>query len=141
MFNGIIYKLTSPDNDKYYIGSSKNSLNIRFSQHKSRYNNFVLGRGKNYTAFEILKYPDCKIELLEEVKYNNKDELLTKEKQYIKDNINDVINKNIPNRTLKEYYQDNKQKYKDYYSNNRDDKLKYQKEYNLKKIKNVRYQF
>jgi hypothetical protein len=141
MFNGIIYKLTSPETDKFYIGSSRHSLNKRFSQHKSRYNNFVLGKGKKYTAFEILKNPNCTIELLEELNCNNKEELLMKEKQYIKDNINNVINKNIPNRGLKEYYQDNIQKYKDYYSNNRQDRLKYQSEYYLNKIKKVRYQF
>jgi hypothetical protein len=141
MFNGIIYKLVSPDSDKFYIGSSRHNLNLRFSQHKSRYNNYVLGRGKKYTAFEILKNPNCKIELIEEIKCDDKNIILEKEKQYIKDNINNVINKNIPNRSLKEYYQDNKQKYKDYYFNNRDDKLKYQNEYYLKNIKKVRYQF
>jgi hypothetical protein len=141
MFNGIIYKLVSPDSDKFYIGSSRHNLNLRFSQHKSRYNNYVLGRGKKYTAFEILKNPNCTIELIEEIKCDDKNIILEKEKQYIKDNINNVINKNIPNRSLKEYYQDNKQKYKDYYSNNRDDKLKYQNEYYLKNIKKVRYQF
>jgi hypothetical protein len=141
MFNGIIYKLISPDCDKCYIGSSRHSLNKRFSQHKSRYNNFLLGKGKKYTAFEILKNPNCTIELIEEFNFNNKEELLMKEKQYIKDNINNVINKNIPNRSLQEYYQDNKQKYKDYYFNNRDDKLKYQNEYYLKNIKKERYQF
>ena len=135
MFNGIIYKLTSPDTNKFYIGSSKNNLNLRFSQHKSRYNNYVCGKGKKYTAFEILKNPNCKIELIESIKCNNKNELLTKEKQHIKDNINNVINKNIPNRTLKEYYQDNIQKYKDYYSNNREKKIEYQREYN-KRIRN-----
>ena len=135
MFNGIIYKLESQEDDKFYIGSSKHNINLRFSQHRARYNHFLEGKGKKYTAFEILKYPTCSIELLEEIKYNNKEELLMKEKQYIKDNINNVINKNIPNRSLKEYYQDNKQKYKDYYSNNRDQKLKYQNEYYKNKVK------
>jgi hypothetical protein len=34
---GKIYKLTSSQTDKVYIGSTIRSLNVRFSNHKSHY--------------------------------------------------------------------------------------------------------
>ena len=57
-----IYKLTSQQTPKIYIGSTKLSLNTRFILHKTKFKNQV----KYITANELLQYQDCKIELIEE---------------------------------------------------------------------------
>ena len=70
-----IYKLTSQQNPKVYIGSTSLSLNTRFILHKTKYKNRV----KNITANEILQYPDCNIELVEEFENIDKANLKKKE--------------------------------------------------------------
>jgi hypothetical protein len=55
-----------------------------------------------------------------------------------------LVNKNIPNRSLAQYYIDNKQKYKNYYDNNKTKILDYQKNYNnmnKQKIKDYHKQY
>jgi hypothetical protein len=101
-----IYKLTSQQTPKIYIGSTKLSLNTRFILHKTKFKNQV----KYITANELLQHPDCKIELIEEC-YLNTDELKRKEGEYIKHF--DTCNKNIAGRNLKQYYKDNLAKYKE----------------------------
>ena len=131
MFLGKIYKLSNPDNSKYYIGSTQqDNLNNRLIQHKNRYSQFIAGKGKRYSAFDILNHTDCKIELIEEVQCNDKKDLLNREKYHIKTNKDNVVNKYIPNRDIKEYYSDNLDKYKKYYIDNRNKLLNYQNEYN-----------
>jgi hypothetical protein len=101
-----IYKLTSQQTPKIYIGSTKLSLNTRFILHKTKFKNQV----KYITANEILQYPDCSIELIEECNMT-KDELKRREGDYIKQH--DCVNKNIAGRNLKQYYLDNVEKYKE----------------------------
>jgi hypothetical protein len=102
-----IYKLSSLQNPKIYIGSTKLSLNTRFILHKTKYKNRV----KYITANEILQYPDCKIELIEEFENIDKETLKKKEGEYIKHF--DTCNKNIAGRTFKEYYIENIEKFKE----------------------------
>ena len=101
-----IYKLTSQQTPKIYIGSTKLSLNTRFILHKTKFKNQV----KYITANELLQYQDCKIELIEECDLNT-DELKKKEGNYIKEY--DCVNKNIAGRNLKDYYLDHIEKYKE----------------------------
>jgi len=101
-----IYALRSNQTPKIYIGSTSLSLNTRLILHKTKYKHQV----KYITANEILQYPDCNIELVEEFENINKDELKKKEGEYIK-HFN-TCNKNIAGRNLKQYYIDNIEKYK-----------------------------
>lgn len=115
--NGKIYKIVSNQTDEVYYGSTCQKLCLRMSGHRSDFKlNKCLSISRN-----ILKYDDAKIILVENVKCNNKEELLQKERYYIENNI--CINKQIPLRTKKEEYNDNKQKYlersKNYRLNNR----------------------
>jgi len=115
--NAKIYKLWSPEGDDIYIGSTTTLLSARKAKHK-----FGCG-AVSKILFE--KYTDIRIELLECCPCDNKEELLKKEGEYIRNN--NCVNKQVPLRTGKEYYQDNK-----------DYKIQYQKEYrenNLEKIK------
>jgi len=118
--NGKIYKITSDQTDQIYIGSSVQTLKRRFADHKSSYKNY---NGNKYmTSFEILKYENCQIELLEEFPCNNRTELHRKEGEWQK-KLN-CVNKYISGRTDAEYCQDNKKnknKYnKKYYQENQE---------------------
>lgn len=105
--NSKIYKLWSPSNNLVYYGSTVQTLEQRFREHKSRYKHYI--EDNNYcayvTSFEIMKYMDCKMELLEECPCDNKQQLLKKEAEYIKNN--ECVNKEIPGRTQREWWKDN----------------------------------
>ena len=84
----------------------------------------------------MLEGKNYKIELLEECPCENIIELRACERKHImqfKESGRNLVNKNIPNRTIKEYYQDNKerlvQKQREYDSVNRERILKRMKEY------------
>ena len=122
-----IYKITDNTNDNKYIGSTCQSLKTRLSKHKCDYKKFLKGIFPIVTSFDIIKNNDYKIELLENCDIKTKQELLTRERYYIENN--ECLNHNIPGRTGKEYYNDNKDKIKDkikdYYITNKDKKKDY----------------
>jgi len=117
-----IYKIIDNTNDDTYIGKTEQTLTERLSKHKYDYKT-----GKNCSSCIILKNGDYKIELVEETD----DE--TRERYWI-ENI-ECVNKNIPGRTDKERYQDQREyrldKQKKYNENNKDKIKKYKKEYQL----------
>jgi len=147
--NGKIYKIYSPSHpeiDPYY-GSTIQSLHMRFSGHKYK---------KNCTSNLIICYEDALIELVEEVKCNNVEELLAREVWWITNN--PCINKNNPvkaegadkeygkkyreankealDKRGKEYYKKNKEAFdkrgKEYYKKNKEALKEYKKEYGKK---------
>ena len=101
--SGKIYKLISID-EYFYIGSTITTLNSRFSKHKSDAKNV---RSKVYTYYNKIGWNNVKIELIEEIRIDNRNNLLLKESEYINKFIkNDkclntripllnIINKNI----------------------------------------------
>ena len=119
--NAKIYKLWSPEGDDIYIGSTTKLLSARKAQHK---HDFQKKKENPQTTSRILyeKYNDVRIELLECFPCENKDELNKKENEYIRNNI--CVNKKIPGRTNKEWYEDNKEVVKEkvnkYRLNNQD---------------------
>ena len=127
---GKIYKLWSPQGaeEETYFGSTTDELHKRKSQHKSSHK-----RNKNICASNILfvKYDDVRIELVEDYPCDSKAELLKKEGEYIRNN--KCLNKNIPDRTIKEYREDNIESIKDYqkayYKDNKESIKDYQKAY------------
>jgi len=122
---GKIYKIISQHTDKIYIGSTCQLLCRRLSNHKTKYN--------TTSSYEILKYGDAKIILIENYPCNNKEELTSKEAEYIKLYNSNIVNVQIPGRSNKEYYQDNKtiicEKIKDYRYLNREIISEKQKQY------------
>jgi hypothetical protein len=132
MKTGRIYRIISNSSDKIYIGSTCKDLDKRLMQHKTMYKMYLKNGTKRYTSFDLIKLNDASIELIEEFEFNNKIELLNREKEHIRTNPN-TINKNIPTRTKAEYYIDKINKYKNYYINNREKLLAYQNKYNRKK--------
>ena len=104
---GKIYTLRSPSTDKIYIGSTTQSLAKRKALHKVNKHN------------EIAQLNDFYIELLENFKCENREELCKREGELIRAN-DKCINKCIAGITQKEYYIDNKENAKEYYENNKE---------------------
>lgn len=82
---GFIYIIKSPNTDKYYIGSTtKKTINIRLSYHKSDYLRYLKGKYGKVMSFEIIKEGEPYIELLEQYTVENKKELLKYETNILK---------------------------------------------------------
>ena len=120
--NGQIYSIRSYQSNDVYYGSTVQPLTKRLSAHK---NNFKRWKNEKYsyvTSFDIIKYNDCYIELVEKYPCKSKTELQQREGQIIRQN-NDAINKKIEGRTQKEYNEDNKDRIKiqtkEYYNKNK----------------------
>ena len=114
---GKIYKIYSQQTNKIYIGSTTKLLLQRFLRHKKDYRLYNNGKFHFVTSFHILEYDDCNIELIEEVEFDDKKELIRRERFHIENS--NCVNKIVPGRTTKEYHQANKEKI-----------LEYNKEYN-----------
>ena len=114
-----IYKIVDRTNDSVYIGSTCDSLKNRLSRHNKRY---LKGLLNNIKSFDIIKNNNYKIELLENCDIKTKEELLERERVFIKNN--ECLNKVIPGRSNKEWKDDNKDKVKqnsiDYREANKD---------------------
>jgi hypothetical protein len=129
---GKIYKIISYQTDKVYIGlTCKIYLNNRLAKHNNQYKNYLNGLHNYIMLFEILKYNDAKIVLIESYPCNSKEKLFAKEAEWIIQS--NCINKEIPNRTQKQYRKDNKEKIqklqKDYRINNKKKLDNYQKDW------------
>lgn len=129
--NGKIYTIRSHLTDEIYIGSTTQSLTKRLSSHKSKYKKWKKGE-KNYTtSFKIIEFGDAYIELLEECPCDSKMILEKREGELIRST--DCVNKHIAGRTMKEYYEDNRDtllaQTKQYQQDNRDTYLAYKKQY------------
>ena len=123
---GQIYIIRSHQTENIYIGSTCSPLHKRIYDHKKHYRYWKLGKRKSYTSsYEILKYDDAYIELLEDYPCEKKKHLTKKEGEYIRSM--ECVNKNIPGRTdeekkeyKKEYQEMNKEKNKKYYQEYRE---------------------
>jgi hypothetical protein len=134
---GFVYKITSPSTDKIYVGSTIVSLKKRFSAHKYK---------QNCSSKIIISLGDAVIECIEEVEFENKNELRIRERHHIELNRDKCVNKIIPTRTRKEYkidnadeikeiekqyYIDNIDRIREYSIANADRKKEYDKQYNI----------
>ena len=103
----MIYTIRSPHTDKYYIGSTTQILCKRFVNHKSHYNQYLKGNVQLVTSFKIIELGDAYIELLEEINCENRNQLVKREGEIIREHKEHCVNKHIPCRTKKEWEQDN----------------------------------
>ena len=147
--SGKIYTIRSHQTDKFYIGSTVQPLSKRLCGHKDDFTAFKLQKTRYITSFDILKYADFYIELLELFPCNTKIELNKREGELIRLHKDDCVNKCIPNRTQAEWYVDNqervKQQHKQYTKDNKEKLENYRKEYmkdnaNREKVKLRRQQ-
>ena len=135
--NSIIYKLchcNDLDNENIYIGSTTN-FTRRKCNHKATCNN---EKDKNYNIFvyQFIRdnggWEQFVMIPIEVFPCNDKKELEVRERHHI-ELLKPKLNKIIPTRTDKEYYELNKEnlleKAKKYYEDNKEKKLEYRKQY------------
>ncbi len=104
--NGKIYSIRSHQTGDVYIGSTTQTLAQRLSVHKSKYKRYNNGKRRYVTSFQILAYDDAYIELVEHFPCASKEELHRREGEIIRET--NCVNKNIPGRSHKQWYEDNK---------------------------------
>lgn len=110
--NGKIYTVRSFKTDKYYIGSTCETLAKRFWSHQHRSN--------KCSSKEIIELDDAYIELLELYPCNSKAELNKREGELIRQH-DKCINKFIAGRDRKQYKEDNKEKITEYMTKYKED--------------------
>jgi hypothetical protein len=107
----------------------------RIGGHKCNYKKWLEGTFNYVTSFEILKYGDAYIELVEDYPCKNKAELERREGQVMRDTDN-CCNKHIAGRTITEWYDQNKDKVAkqqgEWYAKNKDKINERQFEYRAK---------
>lgn len=107
--SSLIYTIRSHQTNKYYIGSTTQSLSRRLSEHIRDYKKYLVNNDNKYmSSYEILQYNDYYIELLISYPCNSRDELHRKEGELIRQYKSDVVNIVINGRTYKQYTEDNK---------------------------------
>ena len=111
--NGVIYilKHKTDDTKEFYIGSTIN-FKKRCWEHKRRCNN-QNSKKYNYKVYKYIRengrWDEWEIILLYDYPCKNKKELHLEEQKAVKE-YKSTLNTRIPCRTLKEYYEDNKEK-------------------------------
>jgi len=136
-FTGKIYAIKCNDTDDVYIGSTINILEKRLDGHKKNMKRYNEGKCGYTSSFEIIKYDNAYIELLEAYPCYSKMELCRKEGEYIQNM--ECVNKCRPCITDeekkeygKEYYEANTEKVlqrqKGYYEANKEQVLQRQKQ-------------
>lgn len=134
-----IYALRSYQTDQIYIGSTCSPLSKRLWGHKADY---VRRDRKGYiTSFEIIKYDDCYIELIEEYPCENKEQLHRHEGEHIRETDN-CVNKIIAGRSKNEYYKEagEIEKKREYFQKNKDKITDYQIKYREANVEKLRAQ-
>lgn len=128
--NGKIYKLVNNVDDKIYVGSTCNLLRVRKGKHK------ITAKGEPtrhvYAHLNGVGWINVEIILIETCPCDDKDELHKRERYWI-DELKPELNREIPGRTSKEWYVDNKVKVqlqcKEYYTENKEHIKQKSKEY------------
>ena len=85
---GKIYIIKSEQTKKCYVGSTTKIIDNRLSQHKDAYKLYLNGKDTYRASYEIVKYDDAVIEVLENYKCETKAELRRREQDYINIYIN-----------------------------------------------------
>lgn len=141
---GKIYKLECLNTGKVYIGSTTcKYLSQRLSSHVNCYKRWVRGQRSFITSFQIIEGGNYEISLIENC--SSREELAKRERFYI-DSMT-CVNKNLPrganesvdykcnsSEYTRAYYVKNKQRFAEYYKQNRERILTQQKQY--KTLKN-----
>ena len=107
--NGKIYCIRNYKNDEIYVGSTCQSLSQRMSQHRADMKTKRCQRTKIYETMADIGFEHFYIELLEDYPCENKNQLLRREGEYIRD-LKASLNSLIAGRTQKEYNQENKER-------------------------------
>jgi hypothetical protein len=127
-----IYLISSSQTNRVYIGSTKQSLEQRFSRHKSHAKDTKI---KCRSKVLINNFSDCKIDLIE---YTTKEDRLQRERFWIEYYCDRAVNIQIPGRTMKEYRLQHaaqiKEQMKEYYQQHAEEIKEQKKEYGAVRI-------
>jgi hypothetical protein len=138
---GKIYKITSEHTDKIYVGSTcKKLLCQRLAAHSSNFNQWKKGNYNYISSFELFELGSVQITLLEAYPCNTRDELLAKERYWIEQYKDNIVNKNIPIisvderlEKMKKYNEEHKEliseQMKQYYKETKEQRLEHVKKY------------
>jgi hypothetical protein len=140
---GKIYCLRSKQQpNAIYIGSTEQKLTTRFNNHKSAYKQWMAGKRRYVTSFELCKFSDCRIESIDDNPENEtNDELVKIERSYIQQYMRDgwdVVNKALKHDISVSQTTDKKEYQRELYNLTKDRILEQQKQYkkdNAEKIK------
>jgi len=102
-----IYKIVCNITGLVYIGSTSQTLSKRIQDHKKNYQKYLNEKYHYITSFKIIENDNYDIVLLEDFPCERKEQLHAGERYFIENT--ECVNKQIPTRTMKEYYQDNKE--------------------------------
>ena len=108
---GTIHKLTSPQTESVYVGSTTESIKSRMSKHKTNYKRYTNGKHGYISSHEILKHGDANIELLEQKEYKDKKEMFERERFFM-NSIENTVHKNRCGVSHKETVEKDGEKYK-----------------------------
>ena len=138
--NGKIYKIYCNITGETYYGSTVQSLAKRVGQHRETYHKWKKGDFGYMKSFDIIDRGEYVYSLVEEYPCENKEQLYARERYWIENN--ECINKHIPGRTNKEWYQDNKEKVlekaKKHREQNKEHLLEKEQEYREQNRENLR---
>lgn len=134
----IIYIIRSKQTDDVYYGSTTQILSTRLSGHRADYKKYLNNTMHYITSFEVIKYEDATIEIVEEVDDANRKE---REGFYIRNC--PCVNKTIPDRikkdTDKNYRETHQEQIKEYAKkydeSHKEEKHKYRDEHKEDKRK------
>jgi hypothetical protein len=121
--NGKVYKLVSP-NGLVYVGSTCMKLSKRKADHKGNYLRWKNGKQNYVTSYKLFEenLDEIDVVLIENCPCNSKEELHKRERHYIDSMV--CVNKQKPNRSIKEWRADNKEaiaeKSKEWRQNNKE---------------------
>ena len=117
---GTVYQIWSPSNpNKVYVGATTQELSARKSGHRRGLKIWLADNTSPYcTSYEVLRFPDARIDWLETVRFSKKSELAAREGHWIR--TLDCVNKTVTGRTRAEYRVDNRVEIAAYRADNRD---------------------
>ena len=127
-----IYKIVCNITGLIYIGSTTQNLCGRIQDHKYDYKYYLNKKSYSHwlTSFEIIEKNNYDIILVEDFPCERREQLLARERYWVENT--KCVNKFIPTRTHKEYYQDNKENKKQYCEENKEKIKEKNKQYYLK---------
>ena len=105
---GKIYRIVCNQTNEQYIGSTTQTLAQRLTTHKSTHS-----ISRPSSSQQIIERGNYAIVLIDECPCENKNQFERRERYFIE--TMDCINKVIPTRTIKEYYEANKEQISEYH--------------------------
>jgi hypothetical protein len=106
MQTGTIYRIWSPSSPDCYVGATIQELCSRKSGHRAALKAWSADKSKKYcSSYEVLRFPDAKIEWIETVEFKTRAQLAAREGHWIR--TLDCVNKRVEGRTTAEWYIDN----------------------------------